>query len=336
MEFSKILDQINKRNFFPIYLLHGEESFFIDKIVDLLEQVVLKEEEKAFNQTILYGKEISVDQVLESAKQFPMGSEVQLVVVKECQNLKKIDELLSYAKNPLPSTILVLAHKNKKLDARSKKSKDLIKEIKNKGLVFESKMLYDSQVPTWITDLAKSKGYQITPKASHLLSEYLGNDLSKVENEIDKLSLNFKSAGKSIIDEVIVEENVGISKDYNNFELQKAMGEKNVSKAFMIAHHYESNPKKHPFVLTISSLFSLFSKLVVYHFAVNKSKEEISRLLRINPFFVKDYNLAARNYTVKDCIRALDLIKSYDLKSKGVGSSSPEGLLTELIYQITL
>lgn len=330
MNYKAIIDNVKRKVYHPIYLLAGEEAYYIDKIAELLESSVLDDMEKEFNQTVLYGRDADIGTIMESAKRFPMMANHQVVIVKEAQHLKKIEDLEAYVENPLETTILVFCWKHKKFDKR----KRIAKLIGQKGVFFESKKLYESQVPDWVKDYCAGQNYTIETKATILLTEFLGNDLGKISNEVDKLMLNVP-VGSAITPDHI-EHYIGISKDYNNFELQNAIGGRDVLKANRIALYFANNPKHHPLVVTLSLLYGFFSKLLAYHYTGDKSKGNLASVLRVNPFFVKDYQLAASHYPAKKVVRVISYLREYDLKSKGMNNSSaPDGeLLKELIYKI--
>lgn len=330
MNYKEIISEIKNKNFHPVYFLMGEEPFYIDKITDYISENILLPEEKEFNQTVLYGKDIEVAQIIAESKQFPFGAEKRVVIIKEAQNIKNIEELENYIDNPLPSTILVICYKYKKLDKRKKFGKNLSK----KALLFESKNLYDNQVPDWIAKYLSEKGTQIEEKAAFMLTEFLGTQLSNISNELDKLMLIVKNDKK--ITAEIVEKNIGISKDYNIFEFQQALGKKDILNSNRIANHFAANPKNHPFVVTLGMLFSYFQKLMTYHSLKDKSKENVASVLKINPFFVQQYSSAARNYSQTKLFNIFSFLKQYDLKSKGVNNSSTKDgdLLKELVYKI--
>jgi DNA polymerase III subunit delta len=328
-EVKQIITDIKMGTIAPIYFLMGEEPYYIDGITQFIENNLLTEEEKGFNQMILYGREVSVEDIVSNAKRYPMMAERQVVIVKEAQNLTRtIDDLVSYAENPQPSTVLVICYKYKKLDKRKK----LTKLLKQNGVLFESKKLYENQVPDWIRRVMKGKGYTITHKAAQMLTEFLGNDLSKVNNELEKLQLIIKPEDQ--ITPEVVEENIGISKDFNNFELQNAIGAKDVKKAFGIVQYFAHNPKSHPLVITIALLYSFFSKLLKYHSLTDKSLA--ASALGVSPYFIKDYQTAARNFPMKKVSTIITSIREVDMKSKGVGAANlPQGeLLKELLFKI--
>jgi len=308
----------------------GEETFYIDKISEHISKNILSEEEKEFNQTTLYGKDIDVSTIISEAKQFPFGSEYRVVIVKEAQDIRTIEKLESYLDQPSPSTILVICYKYKKIDKRKSFGKNLSK----KSVLFDSKKLYDNQVPTWIKAHIKDLGYSIDDKSCRILTEYLGADLSKINNELSKLILNLEK-GESITPKII-EENIGISKDFNIFELQNALGTKDILKANRIIKHFTENPKNHPFVLTISSLFSYFQKIMIYQNLKDKSNKNAASELGVNPFFISQYQTASKNYSMSKLFKIFTYLKENDLKSKGIGNpSTPEvELLKELTFKI--
>ncbi|MDX1277686.1 DNA polymerase III subunit delta [Oceanihabitans sediminis] len=330
-EVKQLVADIKKGKLKPIYFLMGEEAYYIDKISDFIEDNVLSEEEKGFNQMVLYGRDVSIDDIVSNAKRFPMMAERQVVIVKEAQDLSRsIESLASYAANPQPTTVLVFNYKYKKLDKR----KTLYKAIKKSGVIFESKKLYENQVADWIRRILAGQNYTITPKASQMLVEFLGTDLSKISNELDKLKIVLPD-GVQITPEHI-EENIGISKDYNNFELRKAIGERNVLKAYQIVKYFGENPKDNPMVVTVSLLFNFFSQLLHLHGMDDKNPRTVAAALKVNPYFVNEYITAARNYPMRKVSAVIATLREFDVKGKGVGSNSvPEGdLLKELLVKI--
>lgn len=338
MTAQDILKDLNNRKYKPVYLLHGEEPYFIDLVSDFVERKLLSEAEKGFNQTVLYGKDTDVMTVLNASKRYPMMADHQVVLVKEAQDMKwgtddgdkkGMNPLLSYLENPLPSTILVFCYKYGKFDKRKK----TYKAIEKSGLIFESAALYDSKVPAWIEGFIAEKGYKISPQASMMLSEYLGNDLSKISNELEKLMLNVP-AGQEITLKHI-HDNIGISKEYNVFELQTALGRRDAFKANQIINYFEANPKANPLVLVLGNLFSYFSKVLTYHYVKDKSPQNVAREIGISPYFVKDYEQAARSFNYAKTMQIIGYLREYDLKSKGVDSNTDNGgLMKELVFKI--
>ncbi len=328
-EVKQIITNIKSGTIAPIYFLMGEEAYYIDGITKYIEKNMLSEEEKGFNQMVFYGRDVSIEDVIGAAKRYPMMAERQVIILKEAQDLSRtIENLVSYVENPQPTTVLVICYKYKKLDARKK----LTKLLRQNAVLFESKKLYENQVPDWIRRVMAGKGYTITPKAAQMLTEFLGNDLSKVNNELEKLQLIMKPGAQ--ITPQLVEENIGISKDFNNFELQNAIGAKDIKKAYGIVHYFAQNPKNHPLVMTIALLYSFFSKLLKYHSLIDKSMAP--KALGVSPYFVKEYQNAARNYPMKKVSRIISSIREVDMKSKGVGAANlPQAdLLKELLFNI--
>jgi len=329
-EVSKIVNDIKQGNIKPIYFFMGEEPYYIDKLTDYIEDNVLTEEDKGFNQMVLYGKDVSIEDIIGNAKRYPMMADRQVVIVKEAQELSRtIDKLESYAENPQPTTVLVFAYKYKTLDKRKKITKLLAKA----GVVFESKKLYENQVGDWIKRVLSGKGYTIEPKAAAMLVEFLGNDLGKINNELEKLAIILPQG--STITPKVIEDNIGISKDYNVFELRKAIGEKDQLKAYKIAEYFANNPKDNPLVLTVGLVFGFFSQLLQYHGLKDKSPANAAKMLRVNPYFVKDYDIALRNYPMRKVSTIVGALRDIDVKSKGVGANvSQADLMRELLVKI--
>lgn len=329
-EVKQIVGNIKKGNIAPIYFLTGEEPYYIDKIAEYIEKNALTEEERGFNQVVLYGKEITVEDIVGNAKRYPMMAERQVVIVKEAQHLSRtIENLVAYADRPQPSTVLVLCYKYNKLDKRKK----LYKSINKTGVIFEGKKLYENQVGDWIKKSLHSRGYGITFKAADLLVEFLGTDLGKIDKELEKLCLVVPK-GIEINPETI-ESNIGISKDYNNFELKKAIGERDIEKATRIINYFAQNPKDNPFVLTITLLYSFFIQLLSYHGLKDHSPKSVSTALGIRPFFVTEIQTAARNYPMRRVSEIISGLRELDVKGKGVGSNiSQTDLLKELLIKI--
>ncbi|AUS06621.1 DNA polymerase III subunit delta [Pseudotamlana carrageenivorans] len=330
-EVKQLVTDIKNGNLKPIYFLMGEEPYYIDKISDFIENSVLSEEERGFNQMVLYGRDVTVEDVVGHAKRFPMMAEYQVVIVKEAQDLSRtIEKFASYAANPQPTTILVVDYKYKKLDKR----KALYKAINKVGVVFESKKLYENQVSDWIRRVLASKKYTITPKAAQMLVEFLGTDLSKINNELEKLQIILPK--ETQITPEHIEENIGISKDYNNFELRKAIGERNTQKTYKIIKYFGDNPKDNPMVVTVSLLFNFFSQLLHLHGLSDKSPRHVAQALKVNPYYVNEYLTAAKNYPMRKVSSVVATLREFDVKSKGVGSNAvPQGdLLKELMVRI--
>lgn len=330
-EVIQITKDIKAGNIKPIYFFMGDEPYYIDKLADFIEDNVLQEHERDFNQTILYGRDVTMEDVIGTAKRYPMMADRQVVIVREAQELSRyIDKLETYAENPQPTTVLVFAYKYKTLDKRKKVTKLLDKV----GVVFESKKLYDNQVGDWIKKILSGQGYAIEPKASAILVEFLGTDLSKISNELDKLKIILPKG--HTISPKDIEENIGFSKDYNNFELRKAIGEKDQLKAYKIIDYFSQNPKDNPLVVTTGMVFGFFSQLLQYHGLKDKSQFNAAKVLKVNPYFVKDYEIAFRNYPMKKVSAIVAALRDIDVKSKGVGAASmtQHDLLKELLIKI--
>ena len=330
-EAKQIVTDIKSGNIKPLYFLFGEEPYYIDAIASYIEKNVLQEEEKGFNQMVLYGKDMTIDEIVANSKRYPMMAERQVVIVKEAQHLSRtIEQLMAYAANPQPTTVLVFCYKYKKLDKRKK----LYKLIEKSGVIFESKKLYEDRVPNWIRNHLQAKGYRISHKAAILLTEFLGTDLSRINNELEKLQ--FVLPKNAEITPADIEKHIGISKDYNNFELKKAIGERNVVKATRIINYFAQNQKDNPFVLTVTLLNSFFVQLLQYHGLTDHSPKTVSKALRINPYFVDEFRIAARNYSMKQVSTIISFLREMDLKGKGVGANalSQADLLKELLIKI--
>jgi len=328
--FNQILSELKNQIYYPVYFLYGDEPYFIDEISGFIEHNVLNDQEKEFNQTILYGKDAGIPMIISFAKRFPMMANYQVLIIKEAQELAKIEELQTYIENPLKSTLLVICYKYGKLDKR----KGLYKSIEKNGIVFESPRLYESKIPDWIHEYLKEKNCSVTQKAAILLTEFLGNELSKIVNELNKLLINIPSGSE--ITEDYVEKNIGISKDFNVFELQKALVKKDVLKANQIIRYFAANPRENPLVKVIPILFSFFSRILTYHYLRDKSKNSVASALSVNPFFISDYQQAAKTFSPGKVIKTISLLREYDLKAKGLdNNSTPDGeLMRELIFKI--
>ncbi len=330
MNYEDILSNLKKKIYHPVYFLMGEESYFIDQITEYIEDNVLTEAEKGFNQHILYGKDTDVDTIITNARRFPMMANHQVIIVREAQNIRKIEDLEPYIDNPLTSTVLVINYKYKTLDKR----KSFAKKVGKKGVLFEAKKIYDNQLPAWINSYLSAHNYSIVPQASAMLAEYLGTDLSKVANELDKLIISLPEQTK--ITPEHIEKNIGISKDYNVFELQNALGERNVLKANQIVNYFAANPNSNPFPRTVTSLYYFFMKILTYHFLEDKSQNSVASALQVNPFFVRSYIAAAKQYPIRKVVEIMAVLREYDMKSKGFGnvSSTAGDLQKEMIYKI--
>lgn len=333
MTFEQIKAEIQARKFRQVYLLMGDEPFFIDQLTEMLTETVLPEEERDFNQTILYGAESDVPSIIALARSFPMMSDYQMVVIKEAQNLSKIDDLSIYVQNPLKSTILVINYKGGTIDKRKK----LWAEVEKHGVILESSKIPDYKMPAFITSYLQSKGLTTDSKAAQMLTDYLGNDLNKLANEVDKLLIALPVSQRQITAEVI-EQNIGISKDYNNYELLKAIIDKDTFKINRIADYFEKNPKNNPIIVTMSVMFNFFSNLMICYWSKDKTDKGLAAELGFrNPYQGRDYAQAVKTYNAFKCMEIISLLRAYDAKCKGVdNTSTPDGeLLKELLYKIT-
>lgn len=335
-EVQDILKQLHNKNYQPIYFLQGEESYFIDVIADYIEANVLTDAEKGFNQTILYGKEVDVNTILQNAKRFPMMSEKQVVIVKEAQDIKDLgkesgqEALNNYINNPLTSTVLVFTHKHKTIDGR----KSLGKTLAKKAVFLTTKRLYENQVPDWITQYVQEKGYKISTKASLLIASSVGTSLSTISNELGKIFISLK-AGEEI-NENHVEKNIGVSKDFNVFELNNAIMAKDILKANQIINYFHKNPKSAPLVVVVTNIFNTFCKLLLVHQTQDKSDANLASKIGVHPFFVKEYKRATALYSLGACVNIISYIREADGKSKGVnaGNANDLEISKELLFKI--
>ena len=328
MDHKQIIKEIESGKFENIYFLHGEEPLFIDMITNAIVEHALQEHERDFNQTIIYGKEADALSLISEAKGYPMMAERRLVILKEAQDFRGIEDLLPYFEVPNDQTVLVINYKYKKYDSRKKSMKAIAKN----GLVFKSDKVKEYRLPDWIKDHVISKGYNISQKASMLLAEFLGNDLSRIVNEVDKLEILVEKG--TTINEIHIEENIGISKDYNVFELINAVGSRNIEKANRIVDYFEHNPKATSIIVVISNLFNHYSRLMRIHFLQNKSREAIASALKVHPFVAGELLNSSKIYKPKKIAANIAVLHEYDLKSKGVGNASfTHGqLMKELIF----
>jgi DNA polymerase-3 subunit delta len=337
VEFDKLLSDISKNNLSPVYFLQGEEPYFIDGIAQAIEDKALQPHERDFNQHVLFGRDHQVGSVLQYAKKFPMFSDRQVVIVKEAQEIKDLGKeageklLLAYINNPLASTILVFCYKGKTLDKR----KALYKAIEGKAMVLNSLSIKDYQLPKWIQSEVEKLGSKISSDTATMLSEYLGNDLHRIVNEVKKIQENFKEKNVTITNE-LVQKYVGISKEYNIFELQRALSLRNAEKSYRIVQYFDANPKSSPLVMNIANLFSYFVKALKVHALQGSSDNEIASKLGVSPFFVKEYFALTKNYNYPKCVRIIQYIREADLASKGVGASNVDQgmILKELVHKI--
>jgi DNA polymerase III subunit delta len=330
MSAEKIIAEWKKKKFKPVYWLEGEEDYYIDQVMNYAEHEILSEQEAGFNLTVFYGKDAEWPAVLNACRRYPMFAEKQVVLLKEAQQMKEIEKLESYIENPLTSTIFVVSHKEKKVDGRSK----LAKLLKQKGEMLTTKKMYDSQLPEWTNELVQSRGYTISQKALMLLVDHIGNDLNRLANETDKVLLNL--ADRKNITEDDIERYVGVSKEYNVFELQDAIAKKNLAKAIRIIQYFEANPKAAPIQLILPSLYNFFSKTYMLFGIKEGDEKNIAATLSVNPYFIKDYTAAAKNYTYNGVEQALILLHEYNLKSVGVNDAGTEdaSLLKEMVVKM--
>jgi DNA polymerase-3 subunit delta len=332
LSYNEIKGSIQSRKFVPVYLFQGEESYYIDQLTNLLMELVLYESERDFNQTVFYGSETNVSTVISACRRYPMMAERQLIIVKEAQRLKNIEELVYYVKNPLKTTILVVNYKYGKLDGRKK----LINEIEKEGIVFESKKIYENKIPDFIVGYLREKQAGISISTAQILTDYLGADLNKIAHELDKLLIVLPSGQKQITTEM-VEKNIGISKDFNNYELQKAVARRDILKANRIAIYFEHNPKANPFAFTLTTLFGFFANLMICHYEKDRSKSNLMRVLGFKwDIQIADYMEALKIYNPMKTMKNVSLIREYDAKGKGIdnNSTSPSKLLIELLYKL--
>ena len=327
-----ILKELRAKQYRPIYYLMGEESYYIDLIADYITDNVLSETEKEFNLTVVYGADVDIATVINAAKRYPMMSEYQVVIVKEAQAIRNMEELSFYLQKPLNSTILVICHKHGTLDKRKK----LVAEVEKVGILFESKKIKDSQLPAFINSYMKRKGIDMEPKASAMLADFVGTDLSRLTGELEKLIITLPAGQKRVTPEQI-EKNIGISKDYNNFELRSALVEKDILKANKIIKYFEENPKTNPIQMTLSLLFNFYSNLMLSYYSPEKTEQGIASWLGLkSPWAARDYLTAMRRYNGVKTMQIIGEIRYADAKSKGVGnpSMSDGDILRELVFKI--
>lgn len=331
--YIRILNDLKKKIFKCVYFLHGEEPYYIDLITEYIENNVLDEAERSFNQVVLYGEDTAITTIIDTARKFPMMSNQQVVIVKEAHYLKDLDLLKAYIDHPLESTILIISYKYKKLDKRTTIYKSLSKSPSVE--LFLSEKLRDYQVPGWIDSYFNENGISAERNVSMIMTEFLGTDLSKIVNELAKLKIMLPE-GQTHITAKDIEERIGISKDFNNFELQNAVGTKNIVKCNRIVNHFSHNQKDNPIPVTIATLFAFFRKLLIFHFLKDRSRNNVASVLKINPYFVSEYELASRSYDTRKTVQAIALLREFDMKSKGFGnvSTEPGDLLRELVFKI--
>lgn len=330
MDASLIIKDIQSKKFMPLYFLHGEETYYIDLITEALQQNCLAASERDFNQTILYGKDTELLALQSELKAYPMMAERRLVMLKEAQDFKHLEALESYADKPTPSTIFLVCYKHKAYDARKK----VLKNFAKNGLIFKSDKIRDYQLPEWIAKYVRAQGLQINGKATILLAEFLGADLGRIANEIEKLRIVL--GADTAINEQHIEQHIGISKDYNIYELVNALAQKQVDKAFKIVQYFEYNPKAGELTMVIAAFFKLFSQLMRVHFTPNKSRESIANSIGVHPFVAGELLANRQHYDPKKIAAIIALLHAYDLKAKGMGNSQMSNgqLLKELVFQI--
>ncbi|MBN2482538.1 MAG: DNA polymerase III subunit delta [Bacteroidales bacterium] len=328
--FNKLIGELREGKYKTVYFLMGEEPYFIDVISDYIADHILSEEEKPFNLQIFYGRDVTMDTVIATARRFPVMSRNQVIVVKEAQQMITLEGLEHYLNSPAMSTILVFCYKHKKLDKRNK----LTRLISEKCVLFESDRLQEEKIPVWTSSYLETKGYQIEPKAAWLLVDFVGSDLGRITNELDKLILLLPDDQKLVTSDLI-EQNIGISKDYNNFELAKALTSKDILKANRIIGYFTKNSASNPATLTLSYLFYFFSKVLLYHGIVDKSRDHLAKEMGVHPYFIAEYRQASKIFSLTKTREIIALLREYDVKSKGAGSMAPDGeLLRELVYRI--
>ncbi len=333
---DQVLQSLKSGDFKPVYFLQGEEPFYIDQILDYIEDNCLQEAEKGFNQTILYGKDVSMAEVLTHARRFPMMAERQVVIVKEAKDIQDLNKeegqklLIQYLEKPVPSTVLVFGHKHKKVDGR----RPLAKALKDKSVLVTTTPLRDYELPAWIDKYVKSQGYSINQNSVQMLAEYIGTNLERLSNEISKVIVNL-GEGKAI-NEDLIQKYVGISKEYNVFELQKAISQRDILKANKMVNYFAANSKANPIIPMIAALYSYYAKLLILHGSKDQSDKGLASAMGTNPFFVKEYKLAARNYPVGKVMQNMSILREADLRSKGVGagSMSDGDIFKELVYRL--
>jgi DNA polymerase-3 subunit delta len=330
MTVEKILNELGKRKFYPVYWLEGDEEYFIDRVTNHAEHGILTPEEAGFNLSVFYGRDASWTDIVNACRKYPMFSDLQVVVLKEAQSMRDIEKLEGYIDKPLSSTLLFVAYKNKKVDGRTK----LAKLLKEKAVVLTTKKLYDSALPQWTQDLVTSKGYSIGNKALNLLIDHIGNDLNRLNNEIDKLALNL--SGRNQITEDDIETFVGISKEFNVFELQQAIASKDLYKAVRIIQYFESNPKAVPIQLVFPSLYNFFSKVQMIYSVPSRDEKSVAAAIGVNSYFVRDYIQTAVKFNAGEVENVILLLHQYNLKGIGVNDagSSDAMLLKEMVVKM--
>ncbi len=330
--FNKIINDLKSKKFSPVYILYGNESFYIDKLTQYMETNILTESEKGFNQIVLYGGETNPNDLIGSLKRYPVMSKYQLIILKEAHRMKDINQLIPYLESPVASSILVINFRKEKLfiDKRIKS----FKNIQSNSVIYNSKRLYEDKIPAWINEYVQSKGYKIDLRTSLVLTSFVGNDLSKLTNELEKIILNLDAG--SVINTEHVEKYIGISKEYNIFELQNAIGSKDYKKVYRMLDCFIENPKEHHILKYLPGLFGFFVKLIQYHCVRNQDRGDIAKTLGVHPFFIKDYSKASSNYNPEKIKKVINYLQEYDLKAKGLnsGNTKSQQLFKELIFKI--
>jgi DNA polymerase-3 subunit delta len=334
VNFDSIMSDLKARKFLPVYYLMGDESYYIDKIADYIAENVLQPEERDFNQTILFGSDVNASQIADAARRYPMMSQYQVVIVKEAQNIKNTEALEKYFKQPMPSTILVMCHKNGTIDGRKR---EYVKSIQDAGVLFESKKLRDRDLPPFIENYLKQKNVSIDPKSTQIIADSIGADLSRLTGELDKVILSLPENDRRVTPQV-VEDQIGVSKDFNGYELRDAIVTRNVFKANQIVKYFDENPKAGSIYSFLPLLFNYFQNLMIAYYAPNnKSQEGVAEWLELrNPWAAKEYMIGMRNYTGMKVMQIIGKIREIDAKSKGLDNpNTPPGeLMKELIFYI--
>lgn len=330
MAVEKIIADWQKNTFKPVYWLEGEEEYFIDKVVNYAERHILTENEASFNLSIFYGRDASWADVINTCRRYPMFAERQVVLLKEAQQMREVEKLEAYVENPLQSTVFIVSYKNKKVDGRTK----FARLLKEKGVLVSTKKMYDNQLPEWTQELIQSKGLSVSSKGLSLLVDHIGNDLTRIENEVEKISINLGK--RKTITEEDIEQYVGVSKEFNVFELQSALARKDVSKAIRIIQYFEANPRAAPIQLVLPSLYGFFSKVFMVFGAGTTDEKGVAAAIGVNPFFSKDYLQAAKVYNYKEIENALLLLHHYNLKSIGINDTGTDdaSLLKEMVIKM--
>ena len=334
MTYQGIMQELEAGKYQPVYYLHGEESYYIDKICDYIAEHALQPEERDFNQTIFFGSDVTASQIADAARRYPMMADRQVVIVKEAQNLKQTDALEKYMKQPLQSTVLVICHKNGKIDGRKR---EYVKAIQQAGILFESQKLRDRDLPAFIDGYLRQKHVSIDPKSTMLIAESIGADLSRLTSELDKVLLSLPEGDRRVTPQV-VEDQIGVSKDFNGFELRDAIVNRNVFKANQIINYFDKNPKAGSIYAFLPMLFNYFQNLMIAFYAPKRNSQEgVAEWLELrSPWAAKDYMTGMRNFTAMKTMQIISKLREIDAKSKGLDNpNTPPGeLMKELIFYI--